>query len=170
MNYKKGMQLSIQFFVLLILALAIFGYSINFIYSLFSEASKLEDMAFNQLDERVESLTCGTQQVCVGTTFKTINRGSFKIFGLRVLNSRSITTNFNVKIDSGVKPDQAQELLFVPKTRDFSLNAGETQVIGVGIEVPNDALSGIYVFDIKVEVNDQPYGDQPTYKIKVKVP
>ena len=170
MNNRKGMQLSIQFFVLLVLAIVIFGYSVNFIYALFGEASKLESMAFDQLDQQVESLTCGTQQVCVGTSFKTIARGSFKIFSLRILNSRSETRDFSVTISSGVKPEGSDLLFFKPDTRTFSLNAGDIKTLGIGVEVPADAMSGIYVLDAEVKINDQPYGDQKAYKIKVRVP
>ncbi len=171
MMHKKGLQLSIQFLVLLILAIAIFGYSVNFMYDLFGKASQLEKMAFDQLDKQVESLTCGTQQVCLGTARKTIARGSFKIFGLRVLNSKSEQSDFSVIVqDSGIRPEGADLLFFKPDTRTFSLNAGDVKTLGIGVEVPSTAKSGNYVLNVKVTSNGAQYGDLETYKVNVIVP
>lgn len=171
MNSKKGMELSIQFFVLLILAIVIFGYSVNFIYGIFTKASQLESMAFDQLDKQVESLTCGTQQVCLGTARKTIARDSFKVFTVRVLNSRSERADFSMIVeDSGIRPEGADLLYFKPDARDFTLDAGEIKSLGVGVEVPATAESGNYVLNVKVTLNGAQYGDVETYKINVIVP
>ena len=168
---KKGMELSIQFFVLLILALVIFGYSVSFIYELFDQASKLESMAFDQLDKQVELITCGTQQVCLGTARKTITRGSFKIFTVRVLNSRNERADFSMVVeDSGIGPGGAGLLYFKPESRDFTLSAGEIKSLGIGVEVPATAVSGNYVLNVKVTSDNLQYGGLPAYKINVIVP
>jgi len=169
---KNAMELSINFFVLLILALAVFGYSVTFLYNIFSGISELEKKSFDQLDQQVAGLTCGAQQVCLSTTRDTIARGSFKIFGLRVMNSKSAPTDFDIEIKSKIRPlGQDTDLYFKPDKRFITaLDTGDVRVVGIGVEVPKDALSGNYVLDIEVKANGELYGDQDVYKLNIIVP
>lgn len=169
---KKAMELSINFFVLLVLALVAFGYSVTFLYDLFGKVSELEKRSFDQLDQQVAGLTCGAQQVCLSTTRETITRGSFKVFGLRVMNSKNEPTDFDIKIEQTIAPaGQTTDLFFKPLERKITqLGTGDVRTMGIGVEIPADAKSGNYVLNVKVTTNDLPYGDQNVYKLNIAVP
>jgi hypothetical protein len=172
---KKGMELSINFVILLILAIVTFGYSVQFIYTMFNELSQLEGQTFDQLDKQVEGLTCGSQQVCLGVSRATMVRGAFRVFGLRILNSRNTDTDFKITLEHGLVPEAGEKLYFKPDVREITqLGAGDVQVIGLGVEIPKTARSGNYVLNINVVSKDGavevPYGDQEVYKLNVIVP
>lgn len=168
---KKAMELSINFFVLLVLAMVAFGYSVTLLYDLFGRVSELEKRSFDDLDQQVAGLTCGAQQVCLSTTRETITRSSFKIFGLRVMNSKNEPTDFDIKIIQKIAPiGQETDLFFKPSERKITqLGPGEVRTMGIGVEIPSNAKSGEYVLDVTVKTNDIPYGE-PVYKLKITVP
>lgn len=168
---KKAMELSINFFVLLVLALVAFGYSVTFLYDLFGKVSELEKRSFDQLDQQVAGLTCGAQQVCLSTNRETIVRGSFKVFGLRVMNSKNGPTDFKIDISQKITPAGGSDLFFKPVQRTITqLNTGDVRTMGIGVEIPTDAKSGSYVLDISITANYLPYGDQDVYKLNIIVP
>ncbi len=168
---KKAIELSMNFFVLLIISIAVFGYSLKFLYSAFESVSVLEQKSFDQLDKEVESLTCSTQQVCLGTSWQQIARGSFKVFGLRILNSRTERADFDIDIEQKQGMGfPATELYFKPAHREvIALEPGEIKNLGIGVEIPKTAESGDYVLNIKVTSDGEQYGDS-VYKIKINVP
>src|SRR3989338_5417528 len=84
---KKGIELSMNFVVMLIIAIVIFGFGIRFIYTLSSNANDIKDISSKELDARVADLLCSTsQKICIGTDKKIIQKGKFDIFGIRILN------------------------------------------------------------------------------------
>jgi len=65
----------------------------------------------------------------------------------------------------------------LPRSRDMNLAAKESESMGIGIEIPKNAPSGTYSFNVDVVYDDHddrlgtyehPY--TPTRKIYVKVP
>ena len=95
---KKGIQLTLNFLVTVIIALAIFGLGIKFISNLAGDATELESLTTEQLDKRIENLVCGTDKVCIGTNKKIIQKGNFDVFGIKIINILE-TQEFNINID-----------------------------------------------------------------------
>lgn len=168
---KKGIELSLNFLVTIIITLAIFTFGVRFIHDLASEAAELESLTTDQLDKRAGQLICeSTDKVCIGISKKTIPKGKFDVFGIRIINILD-GQDFSIAIEkpspSGYKknnePIQTNNIKLKYRNAVF-IEKNEEETIGAGIEVPKDAVSGTYVFNVKV----QPYDE--LYKLYVEVP
>lgn len=169
---KKGIELSINFIVIIVIAVIVFFFGVRFIYNLASQAMEIEKLTSDELDARIGSLLCeGSEKVCLGIDRKVIKRGNFDVFGLKIINIVN-SQNFDIIVNrpspggytkEGI-PIQNDNLIWNPKTRSAFLKRNEEKEFGIGIEVPKDAKSGIYIFDVKV----MPYDS--LHKIYVEVP
>ncbi len=168
---KKGIELSLNFLVTIIIAVVIFGFGVKFIRDIASEATGLEDIAYEDLDERIGQLVCeSTDKACIGVTKKTIQKGKIDVFGVKIINILD-DQDFNITVEkptpSGYtknnEPIQTNDIELKHRESVF-IRKNEEASVGMGIEVPKDAVSGTYIFNIKV----QPYDE--TYKVYVEVP
>ena len=76
------MEMSLNFLVTIIIALAIFMFGIRFIYNLASSANELEGISVDQLDSRIGSLLCdSTDRVCIGIDKKPSRKASSMCLG-----------------------------------------------------------------------------------------
>lgn len=175
---KKAIELSINFIVILIISIVIFGFGIAFISKLSEHATELQDMTLSELDEKIGNLVCeGSDRVCIGVERKTIPRTKFDVFGVKILNILD-NKNFDIIVSPsspiGYKKDKtpitnSPNLSINPASRSIEIEKNEERTIGIGIQVPANAVSGTYIFDVKIEA---PPGVSysPIQKLYVDVP
>ena len=174
---KKSIELSLNFIIILILSIIIFGLGVRFISKLSSQAIELQEVTTSELDERIGNLVCeGSDRVCVGIDRKTIRRTKFDVFGLKIINILE-SQNFDIIVTrptpSGYtktkQPIESDSLIWNPKTRSVFIEKNEEKNLGIGIQVPANAVSGTYIFDVKIQASDgKPYSS--TQKLYVDVP
>lgn len=165
---KKAIELSLNFIVILIISIIIFGFGVGFISKLSSQANELMALSTNDLDERIGSLICeGSDRVCVGINRKTIKRTTFDVFGLKIINIFD-NQNFDVIVSrplpSGYTKNKRQilsdNLLWIPKSRSIYIEKNAEKVLGIGIKVPANALAGTYIFNVNILSSDgKPYSE-----------
>ena len=182
---KKGVELSINFIVIIILSIIIFGFGVVFMRNLFSQANDLRDLTFEDIDARIGSLICeGSERVCIGFDRKTIKREEFGVFGLKILNILD-TQDFTVTIGHpadylGFKKDKTEiditnpKLTVYPDSRTVNIAKNEEKELGIGVEVPTDAVSGTYILNVRIQYKEPETGDLIDYvnvhKLYVEVP
>ncbi|MEK6943726.1 MAG: hypothetical protein AABX00_06715 [Nanoarchaeota archaeon] len=176
---KKGaIELSMNFIVVIIISVVLFGFGIYFISRLAAQATELKDMTSGELDEKISNLVCETSdRVCIGIDKKTIQKGKFDVFGVKILNILD-TQDFDIRVDHpdgllGYKKDKTEipldtPLIINPQERSVKINKNNEQTLGFGIEVPKDATSGTYIFNIEIKVGGELY--TPLLKFYVDVP
>lgn len=174
---RKAIELSLNFIVILIISIIIFGFGIRFIQKLSSQATELQDITVSELDERIGNLVCeGSERVCIGIDRKTIKRAKFDIFGLKIINILE-SQNFDIVVSrptpSGYTKDkqkiQSDNLVWNPKSRSAYMEKNEERSLGIGVQVPASAVSGTYIFNIDIQSADgKPYS--ATQKLYVDVP
>ena len=174
---KKAIELSLNFLVILIISIIIFGFGIRFISKLSSTAIDLQDLTIGELDQKIANLICeGSDRVCVGIDRKTIKRTKFDVFGLKIVNILD-SQNFDVIISRPIPSGYAKNsqeissdnLIWNPRTRSVVIEKNDEKVIGIGVQVPRDAMPGTYIFDVKILTsNGQSYS--PVQKLYVDVP
>ncbi len=154
---KKGIELSINFIVIIILALTIFLFGARFIYKLATEATELESLTFEELDKRIGNLICeSSEKVCIGNDRKMIKRGKLGVFSLKIINILD-TQNFEIVVtpSGGFDKDGnpiTNNLFIFPATRTVTdLKRNSDITLGIGIEVPKDAESGTHIFNVDVQ-------------------
>ncbi len=187
---KKAIELSMNFLVILVLSLVIFGLSITFILNIYGKAKGLQAKTFEDLDRQIGFLRCGTEQVCIGDKAKEIRRGEFGVYGIRVLNVYKDRTKFRVVIKPNQEVGEATDPqfnapghnLFLLPSEDSEriefLDPDKSKSFALGVEVGKSLASGTYVVDVFVAYEEIPagsgnfksYGEAPKYKINVIVP
>ncbi|MBI4440864.1 hypothetical protein HY639_01735 [Candidatus Woesearchaeota archaeon] len=186
---RKAIELSMNFLVIIVLSLVIFGFSINFIMNIYGKATGLQQRTFEDLDRQIGTLRCGTEQVCIGDKTKTIRRGEYDAYGVRILNIFAEERKFKVTIvpngavNSQIDPKfgtEGHELFLLPaagQERIESISPDKSRNFALGVEVGKSLASGTYVVDVLAGAEKlprgtgfEPYGETPKYKIIVVVP
>ena len=159
---KKGIELSINFLVVIILSIVIVTFSVIILTSIVGKAGELNKMTQEDLDKRIESLQC-TGIVCFAVNYKELERGDFHIFGLKVFTRDE--GNFELKVEQA--SPATPKLLFQPKNYTFSLDGNDETRIGIGFEIPKNATSGLYIFNVKILKGTQAYGNPQQIRIDI---
>lgn len=186
---KKAMELPLNFIVILIISLIIFGFGITFISTLSSQAIDITQLTFDELDQKISEVICeGSERVCIGIDRKNVLRKEFGVFGIKIFNILESPPDksgqdFDIEIapsDSiGFTKDKTpiecppcKPLLINPKSRSVPIKQNEEAVIGIGIQVPSDAVSGIYIFNVEIKtfVDGEYKQYVPVQKLYVDVP
>ncbi len=167
---KKGLEFSIGFVVMLILAVLVFSLSIYYMFKWFGSAEELSAEIDKRTQEQIiTALRSGNQLVSVPFAVQEVKRGNKANFGIGV---RNIAAEGQFRIDSrfsGTAIDQAGKTIPVDETYinnywlgtfgegiPFRLQRSEDQVIPVQIKADVNTASGTptkkgdYIFDVCV--------------------
>jgi len=173
---KKAIELSVNMLVVIILAVVIFSFGVYFLYSTVSKAFQLKGAVDEDLDKQMETILCD-KPVCLSSNYKKIFRGEFEVVGLRIYNTNNQETNFIITAEKKGAFDKdgapVEGDLFITlgteiTQRHITIGSRMENSIGIGIEVPKNAESAVYVYDIIVEANGDIY--PPAQQIRVEVP
>ncbi|MFC1728607.1 hypothetical protein ACFLZ7_04040 [Nanoarchaeota archaeon] len=179
MKSKKGMQLSINFIVILIIAIAVFGFGITFVGKFFEGASQLKENLDADTEKRIESLLNTGEQVAIPINSKTIEIGKSDVFGVGVLNVLGSTQEFKINIVCtsafGKGNEDLKSLCLNPEEQGWVFNNqvsatipnNEQEVFPILFQVPQGTKSGTYIFTITVVDESDKIYDVPR-KIYVK--
>lgn len=174
---KKAIELSLNFIVILIISIIIFGFGVRFIQKLSSQAIELQELTISELDEKIGNLVCeGSERVCVGIDRKVVQRKKFDVFGLKIINildSQEFEITVSPSDPIGYKKDktpvEGPALTINPQSRAIKINKNEEKSIGIGVQVPANAVSGTYIFNVEIKQQDgKPYSQ--VQKLYVDVP
>jgi len=180
---KKGIELSLNFLVTVVIALMIFIFGVRFIYNITSEATQLQGMTFDELEKKIGELSCDTgDRVCISVETKKIPKRKWDTFGIRIFNILE-DTQFKINIVKASPPGytvnnvpiQTNDIILKYREDTF-INRNDGENIAVGAEVPKNTTSGKYIFNVKIEYLDpdpadgtyKPYGI--VHKLYVDVP
>ena len=163
---KKAIQISINFIVILVIALFVFGLSVYFLKSVFFTSKQTFEQTSEQLDKQMINLACGNRHVCLSATRFKIPRAKDDIFGVNVYNSNAnkIIVRISVDADSstvtsvsgGKKPSDHLNILFGKdvdnvgnKYWEFALDPEQRKSIGILIRTRKNADPGEYVLNVR---------------------
>lgn len=165
--HKKGVELSINFLVIMIISLTVFGFGIYFISRLSSQANELADMTLGELDQRIGELICeGSARVCIGIERQAIRKEKLGVFGLKILNLDDAQQfEVTVKPSNPIGFDSNNKPILVTGTFDglditppvyttaraVSIDKNEEETVGIGIHVPKEAIPGTYIFNVDIK-------------------
>ena len=167
---KAAIELSMNFLVMMIIAITIFAFGVQFVYRISSQAIELKDLTADELDARVDDLLCSSSsKVCIGKDTQTVQRGEFKAYGIKVLNVEN-EQDFTIKVtqpttpitnpEIGFKKDgtaitlsqaAGRNIDFAPQDRSIAdISRNGEQLVGIGVTVPKNAVSGTYILNVQV--------------------
>ncbi len=160
---KRSIELSLNFLVIIIISIVIFGFGMVFLSSLASQAEDIRKLSINQIDERISSLICeGSDRVCIAVTSKNIQRNKFDIFGIKIFNILE-SQEFQIEVKPsnplGFKQDNTPitgpPLIINPPSRTIYIGQNEEKEIGIGVQVPSNApVGGTYILNVEIKTSD----------------
>jgi len=171
---KKALELSINFIVMLILAIVVFGFGLFFIDKLFGNVKEIQAELDKDSERNIESMLDRGKMVAVLIQSKEIKHTEVAMFGLGVLNvNDDPPTIFYVTIECTVAVDTRDEVIGngcegvwtfdydkstsnIFEIAPFSLEKNEKKIIPIPIQVPGGKQDGTYGFTVTVK--DQ-FGD-----------
>lgn len=172
MKNKKGMELSINFIVMLILAIAVFAGGLVFASKFFGHAQKVRGSLDAQTEKQIEKLLDSGSPVVLPISTKDINKNKFGTFGVGVLADYNGEYVLSVEYSGDAfKKDKtritadAGSWLQVPMTNQ-ELEKNEKGTFMIGVTVPKDAERGTYLFNVAVDYMGDPSATPPVQPIQ----
>jgi hypothetical protein len=156
---KRGIELSVNFIVALILAIAVFAGGMLFVTKFFNKAEQIRGNLDAQTEKQIEKLLDSGSPVVVPISTKEIYRNQFDTFGVGVLAKFNGKYVLTVSFDKAFRKDKstitvnADGWLQVPM--DFLvLKKNDKGKFLIGVPVPKDAEKGTYIFNVAVAFKD----------------
>jgi hypothetical protein len=173
---SRGIELSLNFIVMLILSIVVFGFGLLFLRNLTNAAH--DQIGNIPSEEKYQLQACLNEgnTVCVVTTRKEIRTGKSDIVGMSLVNKRGdgdflVYNEFSKGIDeTGVDiPAGANRVESGVSPKTYTIKNYEEQNVILPYGVPNGVKRGEYIFNVFVcvdlgSVNPTPARD-PCYAI-----
>ena len=169
---KKGaIELSVNFLVIIIISIAVFGFGVYFISKLSATATDLTQMTASELDQKIANLVCeGFDRVCIGTEKKVIQKKIFNVMPTQYVDITISppTDKLGIRYDNTPIPMASSPLIVNPSSRSVNIGQNEEKNIGIGVQVPPNAVPGTYILNVEIKVGSNQY--VPIQKLYVEVP
>jgi hypothetical protein len=94
---KRGIELTINFLVLLILSIVVFGLGVKFIYDMVAKSQDLIPLVDQQIHDELRRLVAGNKRVAIAFDRAQVKRGGSTGFGLGILNVNPTKEIFALK-------------------------------------------------------------------------
>ena len=174
MKSKKAIELSINFLVMTILAIAVFSMGIVFVNKIFRGATQQTTDFDAQTKAELARLLESGERVALPFYRATVRGGETKAFGVGILNEAGAEKTFKLDVlfskafepdndrmcdsngdgcedtkDSTVPPDW-----LTYNTQEHPLKNHEQGSYAIAIHVPKGAQRGTYIYDVNVLYNE----------------
>ncbi|MFH1211450.1 MAG: hypothetical protein V1659_00810 [Candidatus Woesearchaeota archaeon] len=166
MNKKAAIELSMNFLVVLIIAIVVFGMGIFVFQKVFKQAKDFHDTIDAQTEERMLKQMIGAGDlVKVINSQEKVSKGKTKIFYLGIKNDLGSPQDFHVyvhRVDPTLSRTYTQTdspwgdgttYAFEYTAGPITLQNKEGNIRMLMLTVPKNVLAGTYVFNVAVCVN-----------------
>jgi hypothetical protein len=179
---KKGIELSINFIVLLILAMAMFGGGLLFVSKFFSKATSIKGSLDTQTERQIEAMLDSGSAFVIPIHTKEGDRGEFVKYGIGLYNDgRSSSEQFSISVNfdsafakttklplcSGGCPADAMPQIKPSNVQTIQILPDQKQTFLVLFEIPPRTQSGTYIYTVESMQGGVEY--EPSLQLIVKV-
>ncbi len=155
MKNKKGIELSINFIVILILSIVIFGFGIVFLRNMFIEIGTIKQVTDEDFKANIENLLCdSSERICIGTNRREIRRNKVGFFTLGIRNTYPENKNFYINVEQDEDFGDADLSTLIHNQGKISLNPNEHEQVGIAVGVQGSAGKGTYVLNVYVCIDE----------------
>jgi len=151
---KKGLELSINFLVVIILSIVMLSLGIYLVRTFFAQSQELTTEIDDATRNRINELLSFGEITALPFNIKEVKAGERGIFGLGVLNVKPQPTTLQIKVipvggfDPLNQPIQADLTTWVKYDPNaFTLQPQEQKENPILIRVPPNAVKGTYIFN-----------------------
>ncbi|MFT4310257.1 MAG: hypothetical protein ACMXYC_01355 [Candidatus Woesearchaeota archaeon] len=167
---KKAVELSVNFLVIFVLSMVIFGFGITLVYNMFFSAMDLSKVTDDNLRAQIDDLVCSANtMMCLSGNRQTFQKKTLAPFGVFIRNVDSFPREYNITI----LPRNAYEQNYDEIRKDIDGNfpnirilqlentttvaSGQQGKYAFAIYIDRRATAGTYEFDIMA--NSTTYGE-----------
>ncbi len=151
---KKGIELSVNFFVIVVLSVVILGFGLKLLYDVIAKTEPLFPQECT--DQRIDVMLASSR-VAVCPSAATIARGKSGSFLIGILNT-DVPAQFLVSISAAGAVDRNDNLIISAPLNDFKFTYKKDYIIpqntdkklAVIAAVPKSAPKGTYIIDVLV--------------------
>lgn len=172
MRGKRGVELSVNFIVMLILGLAIFSVGIYIATQVFTKSYEQAKVLDSDIKFAIENdLRDTSEEVSIGLDRRRVNRGSNDVFGIGIANrdknKQETTYILEVKFSVYDGEFNAGDKIIFPTLKSQSnefnqitLKPNEVKILELPFTVPKETPSGTYVYNVRVlkKIDNTPVG------------
>ena len=185
MMKKKGMELSINFIVILIISIVVFGFGIKILSGIFEGATNMGVLTQEEINRHLIDIMCdSSERICVAPTRIEARPHGSGYFTIGILNTYDDKTTFYIGVEQSSNDEiqVIEEEYWLLGEDSVKINPNEQKKLGLGILVPGGTPKGTYVLNVYVckgdglsfcdkELHDDPdVGYSTTQKLYVVVP
>jgi hypothetical protein len=165
---KRGIELSVNFIVILILAIAIFGGGIYLVYQIFAKAQNMKEGVDQQTEDRINALLDDGSPVVIPDVAKTGERGKLVYFYIGVSDNHKrqsgqpamfryrITASWTGGLNKNMVtfPGGTKYPLILLDRSEFVLEYGERKATSMAFDVQKDVAAGTHEYLVEVQYYD----------------
>ena len=180
-NKLGSIQLSMSFLITIIISITLLVGGIALIKNFYTSAVETQQKLDERTQQRLAELLNEGQQLAIPFGQQTIERGEGYVFGLGILNigdeasfvvEVAVSTVFD-DADKEVPTDVVNNLInptswLLYDNTPQVIGKNEQRVVSILAEIPKDAPSGLYNFNVKVLNAGQPYDKIQKIRITVQ--
>ncbi|MDO8741049.1 MAG: hypothetical protein Q7J54_05760 [Candidatus Woesearchaeota archaeon] len=156
---KKGMELSINFIVMLILAIVVFGLAVTLTYKFMQQAYTTQRELDQQTRAQIlDALDTGAKVAVIPESIN-IRTGKSDIVGIGIRNILDSGDTFSISVKWSAAIDEQGETIstategttkwfIYPTTK--TIKKFERDAVGVAFNIPGGAKAGTYIYDVMV--------------------
>ncbi len=177
---QKGIELSINMLVVIIISLVVLGLGITLLYKFVGSAEEIQqDLDSRTKDELRRLLINQGKQVALSARTATVQRGSSELIGLGILNTGE-EQDFQLRVElSKVISEQGADITsqinaaeaiqwWLYDRRPFPIESNGQFTGGLLVTPSRDMLSGQYFFKLRVHSADgEQYGNTQNIVLNV---
>ncbi len=180
MQKKGAISLSMNFLVIIIISLVIFGMGISLLYKLLGSAENVKKDLDARTEQELDRLLIDQgQKVALPLHVATVERGKTHIFGLGIRNIGDAGDQFRIVIelvavaedDKDITTEIAAEevaIWFLFTAEPLTIQENEHHKEPILVNPARDARRGQYVFKARVLTADgKMYGNPQTFVVNV---
>ena len=150
---KKGMELSINFIVILIISIVVFGFGIKIAYDIINYGDEGIKMTQAKINKHLIDIMCdSSERICVAPTTIEVRPHGSGYFTIGILNAYDDRTTFYFGVEESINdeiPIVDEEYWLLGE--DFvTINPNEQKKLGLGVLVPGGTKKGTYVLNVYV--------------------
>src|SRR3989338_4247202 len=150
---KRGIELSVNFLVMLILSLIVFMFGLYLVYQFFGTAVDLQTQLDEQTEKELQAMLISGERVALPKTQVNLQRGKSYTFGLGILNTLGAEKEFSVNIIEGQAYQGASSItngLDTIPAKTYSIKNTEQRLLAIPVRVNQDAQIGTHTLDVRV--------------------
>ena len=179
MQSKKGIELSINFLVIILISLVLLALGTKFTYDIVKGVIKYQDAEEQRILKLLESELCKDDDlVCVPSFNQEISTKKAAFFGVKITNTGSTATftldlsyspNCFIHEDKTTETNCGNHLKIMPQTHTLTIGEKDTfsQLILLERDI-NTHGPGTYILNLQVLKDGQPF-DNKIHKLHVEV-